>query len=393
MIDYQDHPAATIFPLMNAERFGSLVDSIRHNGLLNDIVLFDGKILDGRNRYRACVETGVEPRFIDYAGDPYFFVWLTNGERRDLDSAQRFLIWEAAVEQSGELQKQVAAIEAEANRKRSEAAKGNQNAAKDKPKNSDPTPSGATVSHSKAGSKAKAKASKTDRGTVERMGKLKKARPDLAAKVQQGEMKSTAALRTMKKDQVAQKVKELPDGKFRVIYADPPWKYNDEREGLGTGDGATVDRASTAASDHYPTMSFDELKALDVAKLAAPDCVLFCWATFPLLPEQLEVIKAWGFKYKTAFVWHKPQGSFGHYHKADAELLFVATKGSCTPDSDTRESQVQTWARGRHSAKPEDCRAMIDRMYLHGPRIELFRRGDVPAGWVAWGAETEEAAA
>jgi N6-adenosine-specific RNA methylase IME4 len=393
MNELQVHPAAKLFPLMDEERFSALVESIRHNGLLNAIVLLGGKILDGRNRYAACLKAGVEPHFTDFVGDPYCFVWLTNGERRDLKTDQRFAIWKTAVKESGELQKQVAAIEAEANRKRSEATKKQPRTEDGARLAGSATSSGSTRKPKHTQAEAMAVASHTNRGTVERMNQLETARPDLFEKVQQGELTGTAAMRQMKKSQVAQKVKELPDGKFRVIYADPPWKYNDEREGLGTGDGATVDRASTAASDHYPTMSFDELKALDVAKLAAPDCVLFCWATLPLLPEQLEVIKAWGFKYKTAFVWHKPQGSFGHYHKADAELLFVATKGSCTPDSDTRESQVQTWARGRHSAKPEDCRAMIDRMYLHGPRIELFRRGDVPAGWVAWGAETEEAAA
>ncbi len=115
--------------------------------------------------------------------------------------------------------------------------------------------------------------------------------------------------------------------------------------------------------------------------------MLFCWATFPLLPDALKVIAAWGFSYKTAFVWDKGTGAFGHYHNAAAELLVVATRGSCTPDADRREDQVQAYPRGRHSAKPEAFRDLIDRLYPHGPRIELFHRGPAPIGWEVWGNE------
>jgi N6-adenosine-specific RNA methylase IME4 len=74
-------------------------------------------------------------------------------------------------------------------------------------------------------------------------------------------------------------------------------------------------------------------------------------------------------------------------HIPTAELLLIATRGSCTPDVDKPERQVKQFPRGRHSAKPEEWRALIDRLYPHGPRIELFARGAVPRGWRAWGAE------
>jgi site-specific DNA-methyltransferase (adenine-specific) len=172
----------------------------------------------------------------------------------------------------------------------------------------------------------------------------------------------------------------LPKGTYRVIYADPPWQYRDTRAGLG-------DYAETAAEQDYPTMSVEELGQLDVAGLAHADAVLFCWATFPLLPEALRVVAAWRFTYKTAFVWHKPRGSFGHYHKADAELLLLATRGSCTPDTDRRESQVLTAPVAGHSRKPAAARDLVDRLYTDGPRIELFARGPVAAPWIAWGNE------
>lgn len=178
----------------------------------------------------------------------------------------------------------------------------------------------------------------------------------------------------------------LPEGIYRVLYADPPWQYRDTRLGLGA-DTQGVDRAETAAAQDYPTMDVATLCDLKVSQLVPSDAVLFCWATFPLLPDALRVVEAWSFTYKTAFVWKKPRGSFGHYHKADAELLLLATRGSCTPDAQTRHSQILEAETSGHSRKPEAARAMIDQLYPHGPRIELFARLPASAPWQAWGNE------
>lgn len=198
-------------------------------------------------------------------------------------------------------------------------------------------------------------------------------------------VKVTEALRLIKRRQVQAKAVALPRGQYRVIYADPPWKYNDSRTG-------TEGRETTAAEENYPTMALSELEALGVADLAAPDSVLWLWATFPLLPEALHLTKAWGFTYKTAFVWDKVRGTFGHYHNACAELLLLATRGSAVPDIDKRVPQVQCWPRAEHSRKPDEARALIDSLYTVGARIELFRRGEAPPGWVVWGNEVREAA-
>jgi N6-adenosine-specific RNA methylase IME4 len=385
MNDLLAHPAAELFPLMEAKRYAELAADIAEYGLREPIVTFEGKILDGRNRYRACGETGIEPRFIEAIGDPYAFVWSLNGQRRDLLDDQRSLIWLYVNEASAEWRAAQEAIREEGDRKRSEAMVGKRNAAKDKPEIVVPQLVAPPIQPERSSAVA-AKAAGTNRGSVERMSKLKRRRPDLADKVRDGGMKPTAALRRMKKDEVKAKVAALPDEIFRVLYVDPPWQYSDERAGLGAGEGQK-DRASTAAGDHYPTMPKADICALNVKSLAAPDAVLFCWATFPLLPDALEVVQAWGFKYKTAFVWDKGRGTFGHYHTAEAELLLVCTRGSCTPDIDAKEKQVQRWPRGAHSRKPLEAVAMIDRLYPHGPRIELFCRGEPPAGWVGWGAE------
>jgi N6-adenosine-specific RNA methylase IME4 len=394
------HEAADLFPLMGEERFRELVEDIRRNGLLHPIVLWNGKILDGRNRYLAWIGLGHDPATIrteTYDGNPFDYAWSANGQRRDLVQDQRYLIWKRCQNGAATWNAEHDKTAERANKQRSESQKGTPKAEQQRFRTScADTFRDRQAEEAKTTRAAVAKEAGVNRGSVERMDRLDKERPDLADKVVRGELKPTEAIRAMKKEDVVKRIAALPAGKYRVIYADPPWSYNDTREGLGSGDNAQggVDRASSAAKNHYPTMSLSDICALDVKSLAAPDSVLLCWATSPLLPEALEVLKTWGFKYKTHFVWDKTHGSFGHYHKAEAELLLVATRGACTPDVDIKESQIQRFPRSGHSRKPSEFRDLIDRIWSKGPRIELFQRKDaVPSHWSVWGAESVEVAA
>lgn len=159
--------------------------------------------------------------------------------------------------------------------------------------------------------------------------------------------------------------------KYSVIYADPPWKYR--RHG-GRG-----------PEKHYPTMPVEDIKALPVADLAADDCVLFLWATFPKLREAFEVIDVWGFKYKTvAFVWIKlnrnDDGIFwgmGFWTRSNAEICLLATKGS--PQVQARNiHQVIISHVEEHSKKPDEARRRIVALMGDVPRIELFARQSPP---------------
>ena len=193
-------------------------------------------------------------------------------------------------------------------------------------------------------------------------------------KIVTGRAKSVVdARRQLRKNEV----REAPplEGKYRVIYADPPWKYGDERDGSTTG-----------ATDHYPTMSIQELCELPVRDIAEENAVLFLWVTSPLLEECFEVIKAWGFKYKSSFVWDKVRHNMGHYNSVRHELLLVCTRGSCTPDEVKLFDSVQSIERTEHSKKPEEFRDIIDTLYTHGNKIELFARRPVE-GWEVWGNE------
>lgn len=363
--------------MMEAKRYEELKADIAANGQLETITLCEGMILDGRNRYKACVELGITPKTRNYDGDPWSYAWSLNGQRRDLVQEQRYLIWKFCHENSATWQAEKQRIAEEANRKRSEAQAGVPKAeAKERARTECPK------TFEEPAKEAKAAASKTNPGAVARGDLLAKERPDLARAVMMGEMKPAEAHRQMKRDKVAGKVEELPSDKFTVIYADPPWKYNDSQAvkgDFGTGTGA--------ANSHYPSMTLSELKALDIPSLAADNAVLWLWATCPLLEDALELVRAWGFKYKAQFVWDKVKHNMGHYNSVRHELLLICTKGSCTPENVKLFDSVQSIERTEHSRKPEAFRNIINTLYPSGKKIELFRRGEAPEGWSIWGNE------
>jgi N6-adenosine-specific RNA methylase IME4 len=181
------------------------------------------------------------------------------------------------------------------------------------------------------------------------------------------------------KEHRRQKIKEeaikvdSPQGKYRIIYADPPWNYGDKRDGRTTG-----------AEDHYLSMTINELCDLPIKEITENNAVLFLWVTSPLLEECFEVIEAWGFKYKTSFVWDKIKHNMGHYNSVRHEFLLVCTKGSCLPDNKKLFDSVLSIEKTEHSNKPEEFRNIIDTLYIYGNRIELFARQKVD-GWDSWG--------
>jgi len=346
----------------------SLADSINEIGLLHPVVLRqDNVLIAGGRRLAACKSLGwknIPARTVDL-DDVERGEYAENVERKDFAPSEVNALYQALHDK----------LSAEAKERQTSTLK-----------RGDEKP---VVETFHDGGKTRDKigdfAGRSGR-TVEKINAVCEAaekNPEYAPLVEEMDKtgKVDGAYRKLRHATVSERTTDLPEGKYRVIYADPPWKYSDERTNLGN-------YSDSAATAQYPTMSVDELCGLDVKSLTADDAVLFCWATFPLLPDALEVVKAWGFKYKTAFVWDKERANMGNYHNASAELLLICTKGSCTPEGEKRPDQVQTLKReGRHSEKPEHFRELIDSMYPSGPRIELFRRGDAPEGWHVWGNE------
>ncbi len=349
------HEAANIFPMMAVEEFAALKQDIAENGMREAIWLHpDGRIIDGRNRYRACEELGIAPvyRTWDGRGSLVSFVVSLNLHRRHLTSGQRAAV---AVEM-------LPMLEAEAKERMLATLKQNAPLVKE-----------LTNGNGKAATQAAA-ATGTNREYVAQAKALKENAPDLFEKVRSGESSITQARREHVR-RTAPEAPPMPSNTFRVIYADPPWSY-----------GNTMPDGTTSPADYYASLSTPAICELPVRELADDNAVLFLWTTSPHLEESFDVIRAWGFKYKTSFVWDKVKHNMGHYNSVRHELLLVCVRGSCQPDVPRLFDSVQSIERTEHSVKPEEFRTIIDTIYPHGRRVELFARRPVD-GWERWGNE------
>lgn len=161
--------------------------------------------------------------------------------------------------------------------------------------------------------------------------------------------------------------------RYPVVYADPPWRYEHSK---------TVNRE---IENHYPTMSLDEICALPVSDITAPDAILYLWATSPKLEEAMQVVNAWGFTYRTCLVWVKDKIGMGSYARQRHELLLVARRGDIpVPEPENRFDSVIEAPRGEHSAKPAIVYDMIEQMHPEFDKVELFARNKRD-NWHSWG--------
>jgi len=167
-------------------------------------------------------------------------------------------------------------------------------------------------------------------------------------------------------------------GKYRTIYADPPW--------LETGGG----RIRRGADRHYPLMKTRDIASLPISSIALDNSHLYLWTTNRFLPNALEVVRAWGFEYRTMITWLKDRIGLGQYYRGMTEHCLFAVRGvlpyRTRPDGKRAQGVTGfTATRGAHSVKPEEMREMIE-LVSYAPRIELFAR--CPAdGWDVWGNE------
>ena len=166
--------------------------------------------------------------------------------------------------------------------------------------------------------------------------------------------------------------------KYNVILADPPWEYK-------------TDMVSGHKSlDHYPSMTNEELKNMDIRSMCENECVLFMWTTTPNLDAAIDIGRAWGFDYKqVAFVWDKVNPCCGNYTMPQVELVLVfrPKKGKLPKRDKTNVRQIIIEKKREHSRKPEYVQDMIDLMYPNAKKIELFARR-LREGWDVWGNET-----
>lgn len=359
-----------LIPPLSKEELQGLEASLKVEGCRDKIVVWNGYIIDGHNRYELCKKHGIEFEVLDNTNDleteADVKLWMINNQfnRRNLPIEARLALAYKFkdIEDEKAKERQLVNLKQFADTEFAVSAPVH-------------TRGGNTSGRSL---EAIAKMAGVSARTTDQYDKIQRKGTEEqkeAISNRQASIKKVyneiQRLERIEKNQATQ----WPKGKYRVIYADPPWKYGDERSGMG------------GAVDQYSLMDLDAIKAMPVKDLAEDNAVLFLWAPTPLMVEALEVIEAWGFKYKTQFIWNKCKGNVGNYSSVRHEHLILATKGSCIPDTTERPSSVQTIERtGRHSEKPEEFRSLIEQLYTYGNKMELFAR-KVVEGWEAYGNE------
>lgn len=196
------------------------------------------------------------------------------------------------------------------------------------------------------------------------------------------ELTTTGIIRLARKlDQPEKKEVRPPEGKYQVIYADPPWKYDVD---LSTN-------ASRSPENNYPVMDLKDLIEFGdkVKEISNKDCILFMWITAPKLNWMNDVLQAWDFEYKTNLIWDKIKPNMGHYSSVRHEILIIAGKGTCSPtcsgvDIQSIDSVQSIEKSARHSEKPKEFYEIIEKLYPDYNKIELFARNERP-GWTSWG--------
>ncbi len=349
------HPFANIFPLLEGEPFDNLVADIKANGLLQAITIHGNMILDGRNRLRACEAAGIEPRFVEYGGgDPLSFVLSQNLHRRHLDESQRAMI----------------------------AAKlANMPAHR-------PADKSANLRTSQ--SEAAAKLNVSERTVSSAVGVRAYATPELIEAVEQGKIKVSVAEALLGAPKAAQRQAVAAPDRAHVLAKQHRRRIREHQlAGKQLAWGRQEIFGVIYADPPYSTMTLDDIKALPVP--ATSDCVLFLWATPPMLPQALEVMAAWGFTYVTQVIWDKNADDGHDYWFINRhETLLVGKKGKIpTPASGTQQRSMIKAPVGRHSAKPESFYRLIEEYFPNLPKIDLFARGKMRPDWAAWGAGAE----
>jgi len=351
-----DPEYSVLLPPLSKEEYEALKESIRKEGQHLPIIVNEkGVILDGHHRFQVCKELGLQPKIevrkFNSKIEEKLFVIDINLQRRQLNDAQR--VW----------------LNLERYKIEREKAKQRQGMRTDLTSGSiDPKVNfGRTrdIIAEYAG---------VPSGTVQRaLTVFQFGEPHIIKSTLQGKTSIYYAYKMTKRKIESKEYPPLPEGRFNVIYADPPWRYNLPFAG--------------SPDMHYPTLETEKICRLEIP--VADDAVLFLWATNPCLKDAFSVMSAWGFKYKTNMVWVKDRAGTGYWVRGQHELLLIGIKGKMeTPLEQNRPPSVIFAPRTNHSEKPKEVYEIIERMFPNGKYLELFAR-QKRERWCSWGLEIE----
>jgi N6-adenosine-specific RNA methylase IME4/ParB-like chromosome segregation protein Spo0J len=366
-----------LIPPLSLEELIALEASLKHEGCLHALVVWNNTIIDGHHRYAICSKHGISFKVVEKTEletELDVKLWMINNQfsRRNLPTETRLALAYRLKELEAQKAKERQGARNDLIKEYTNISKPVYTSSQDNKKTQNTEKGRALEAIAKKAGVSHMTAFQYDK--IQQQGT-----EEQKAEVAEGKSSIKKVYTQIQKAERLEKNKaiEWPKGKYRVIYADPPWQYEDQRAGGNHG----------GAIDHYNTMSINELKNMPLSSLTEDNAVLFLWGTAPLLPEALELINAWGFKYKTNFIWDKVKHNMGHYNSVRHELLLIATKGSCTPDNVQLFDSVQSIERSdRHSEKPEEFRNIIETLYSYGNKLELFARKSAE-GWEVFGNE------
>lgn len=387
----QWHEFANVFPMLQGEALHALRDDIEANGVREPVVFLGTAILDGRNRYICARDLGVEyPRreFGSQASDgedPLAFVISHNLTRRHLSESQRA----SAAAKIANMQRganQHTSIEGTSTAVAAKMLSVGRASVERARKVHDMGAPELVQAVDEGRASVFAAADVAELPREEQVGIVARGEREIleAAKtIRATKAKKRRIERLANLEKIAKGNAELgTDTKYPVIYADPPWRY----------ENPSMAGSSRSIENHYPTMALDEICALPVADLATEDAMLYLWTTAPKLAESFEVVTAWGFEYRTCMVWDKVKIGMGYYARNQHEHLLICRRGNIpAPEPGTQPSSVYREVRGEHSAKPHFFYEMIEADYPNLPKIELFCRSP-RKGWSVWGNQSEVAA-
>lgn len=447
---YPLHELAHMFPGMTPTEYEGLKDDIAEHGLHQAIVIWRGAVVDGRHRYQAVQELGLDAadvpfRILDDDEDAEAIVWSSNMNRRQLSDGQRGIIaaqWTKIRHGGNGIEHQLSEISAEISENEysmdSRARRagislpalqradviydfGNQTiidsvflgkvtlsdaynsvmVARRAEKEAEDARVAASIAEEEAAKesasadaeRAREYAERAERAadhatrTAERADRTASVLEEVAAetldrrqseiepKVERGVFRSALSkVNALERQELAENPPELPTGTYRTVVIDPPWPMTKIPREV---------RPMQHGFD-YPTMSVDEIAAMDIGARLNDDSFVFLWTTQKFLPSAFDILKGWGLDYRFTMVWHKPGGiQIYNYPQFNCEFVIVGSKGS--PEFvDTKAFNAAFNAdRQGHSVKPDEFYDLLRRVTA-GPRMDMFSRRKID-GFEIWG--------
>ena len=378
-MNYEYHELANLFPLMDESQYSDLVADIKENGLVESIVLHEEKILDGRNRYNACNDAGVEPNFVEYEGeDALSYVISLNLNRRHLNESQRAMIGAklANMKHGGDRKNQHANWQFETSTK--DAAEklnvGERNIQRAKKVHKEGIED----------LQKSVEAGKVSVSAASDIATLDKAEQEVVvAKGEDEILKMAKEIRAKKSEvrkaeRIADIIKQTEDIKnldinfdksYSCIVIDPPWCY-----------GTEYDPNGRRAANPYPEMTLEQIKNIKLP--TTKDCVLWLWTTHKFMRHSFDIIDTWGFRDVSILTWKKDRIGLGSWLRSQSEFCIMCVKGSPVVNLSNQSTVIEGKLR-EHSRKPHKFYSMVDSLCV-GTKLDYFSR-EQRNGWDTFG--------